>query len=197
MTALALDPPTVAHLARILERDRVAMPLAEAMNRHLGLESWMLRLDHQGRVCGVVVFGNGPPPRIEPAMPSETTVRAPPPADLLQGLHAVPAGGALARLLGSGTASGQQLADLALRHDAADVRGEAVAVMVDAALADPALEQAVLGAVEAIDDAVLARQLTGLAGEAAGGLLSVVVERARGRPLGRRAARVYERLDGD
>jgi hypothetical protein len=195
VTALPLDAATVAHLARILERDRAAMPLAEAATRRLGVASWMLRLDDAGTVRGVIVLGPDPPAPFEAPAPAEPTRRVPP-ADPMEALHPVPAGGALARLLGTTTATGRQLADLALRHDDPDVRGEAVAVAVDAVLADPALEHAVLGAVESLDDATLARQLTGLAGDATAGLLSVVVERARGRPLGRRAARVYQRLDG-
>jgi hypothetical protein len=196
VTALALDAPTVAQLARILERDRATMPVAEALTRRLGVDSWMLRLDEAGRLRGVVVLGPTRPPPFEPPAPAAPPVRAPPPGDLLDGLHAVPAGGVLARLLGAGTATGRQLADLTLRHDDPDVRGEAVGVLVDAVLADPAREQAVLGAIEAVDDATLARQLTGLASDATASLLSVVVERARGRPLGRRAARVYELLGG-
>jgi len=197
--ALALDGHAVAHVARRVERDREAMPLAEAMSRRLGVESWMLRLDDTGRLRSIVVLGPGIAAVPDDPVPEPPPAPAPPPApppDPLERAHPLPPGGALARLLGSPTATGRQLAELALRSGDAEIRGQAVGVAVDALMRDPALEQSVLAALGGLDDAALAQSLTGIAGDAAPGLLSVVVERARGHPLGQRAARVYERLGG-
>jgi hypothetical protein len=108
----------------------------------------------------------------------------------------LPPDGVLARIVGGTTATGRQLADLALRRDDAGIRGEAVRAAVDAMLEDPSLERALLEPLEAFDDAAIAQAMSGIAGEAAPGLLSIVAERARERPLGRRAARVLERLRG-
>lgn len=192
--ALTLDGPTVVRLERVLERDRDAMPLCEAATRRLGVESWMLRLDAAGRVRGVVVFGADVPATVRaPPVPAPAP-SAPTPDDPLERLETLRPGGALARLLGATQATGRQLADLALRSEDPEIRGEAVAVAVDAIVRDPALEQRVLAGLDGVDDAALARSLRGIAGDATPGLLAVVEERARGRPLGDRAARVRATL---
>jgi hypothetical protein len=198
VTALALDGPTVVQLERVLERDRAAMPFCDAVTRRLGVESWMLRLDAGGRVRGVVVLGadvavgvRAPP---EPDSAREARVRASAPDDPLERVEPVRPGGPLARLLGTTQATGRQLADLALRSDDPEVRGEAVAVGVDAIVRDPVLEQRVLAGLDGVDDATLARTVRGIAGDATAGLLAVVEERARGRPLGDRAARIRATL---
>ena len=194
--ALALDGPAVAQLERVLERDRAAMPLCEAATRRLGVESWLLRLDATGRVRGVIVLADEMPAPPEAPLP-EPPARAPraaPPDDPLERLEPLPAGGRLERLLGASHATGRQLADLALRSDDPEIRGEAVGVAVDGIVRDPALEQRVLQAFDGVDDVALARSLRGIAGEATRGLLSVVAERARGRPLGDRAARLHATL---
>ena len=196
--ALSLDQPAVAQLRRVLERDRATMPLAEAATRRLGVESWVLRLDETGRVRSVTVLAPILPELLEDS-PNELRSPTPeptPPVDPLERVHPLPSGGVLARLLGTPGATARQLADLALRTDDAEVRGEAVRVGVDALMAEPALEQRVLAAVASLDDGAIVQALTRIAGDATGGLLSVVVERARGRPLGRRAAQVLERLGG-
>ena len=194
--ALALDGRAVVQLERVLERDRDGMPLCEAVTRRLGVESWMLRLDHAGRVRAVVVLGADvpvgvrAPPEPAPAIATAPAPRASVPDDPLERIEPLRPGGPLARLLGATQATGRQLADLALRSDDPAVRGEAVAVAVDAIVRDPALEQRVLAGLDAVDDATLARTIRGIAGDATPGLLAVVEERARGRPLADRATRV-------
>jgi hypothetical protein len=197
--ALALDGPTVVRLERVLERDRDVMPLCEAATRRLGVESWMLRLDAAGRVRGVVVLAAEVPPGVRAppeAAPATTVVpaRATAPDDPLERVEPLRPGGPIARLLGTTQATGRQLADLALRSDDPEIRGEAVSVAVDAIMRDHDLEQRVLTGLEAVDDATLARTLRGIAGDATPGLLAVLEERARGRPLGERAARVRATL---
>jgi len=200
--ALTLDGSTVARLEHVLERDRDGMPLCEAVTRRLGIESWVLRLDAAGRVRGVVVLADDVPAGVrappEPA-PATTTPPAPvPPAsapdDPLERLEPLQPAGPIARLLGATQATGRQLADLALHSDDPEIRGEAVAVAVDAIVRDPGLEQRVLAGLDGLDDATLARTLRGIAGDATRGLLAVAEERARGRPLGDRAARVRATL---
>jgi hypothetical protein len=192
MMAISIDAATVHQVERVLARDRLAMPLPEALGRRLGVESWMLTLDADGRLRAITVLGGvAPPGRSLPASEPATT-----PASPLERRFALAPGGALSRLLGEATATGQQLADLVLRHDDQAVRAEAVRVAVDAMTRDPALERALLGAVQGVDDAGLAATLAGVAGDQASTLVRLVAEQARGRPLGRRAARVLDRLDG-
>lgn len=190
--AIALDRPTVARVEHVLERDRGRMPLPEALTRRLGVESWMLTLDETGRIRAITVLASGivPPATVE-APPASAAVSASP----LDRSYPVPPSGALARLLGT-TATGRQLADLALRNDDPAIRSEAVGVAVDALMRDAALEHALLASLEAMDDGALARALASVAGDGATGLASLVAERARGRPLGRRAARVLDHLIG-
>jgi len=185
--AVTLDGRAVAEVARPVAADP-AMPLVERVSRRLGVASWTLRLDDHGRLRGITVLGALPPPD-EPASPP---VELPPP---LERLYPLSPGGPLARLVGSETATGRQLADLALRQDDPEIRGEAVRVAVDAMMRDPALERALLGALDGVGDAELA-DLVASAGGCASGLVSVVAERARGRPLGRRAAALLGRLRG-
>lgn len=185
--ALNLDGRAVAQVARAVEADP-AMPLVERVSRHLGVASWTLRLDDQGRLRGITVLGALSPPA-EPAPPP---IELPPP---LERLYPLSPGGPLARLVGSATATGRQLADLALRQNDPEIRGEAVRVAVDAMMRDPALERTLLGTLDALSDAALA-DLVASAGGGASGLVSVVAERARGRPLGRRAAALLARLGG-
>jgi hypothetical protein len=189
--ALALDRATVAHVERLVAGDR--MPLPEALSRRLGVESWMLTLGEDGRLRAITILAAEMAPL--PAEPP--VVRAPPPAlPPLERPIRLPPDGVLARIVGGATATGRQLADLALRRDDAEIRGEAVRAAVDAMLEDPSLERALLEPLEAVDDAVIAQAVSGIAGEAATELLSIVAERAPARPLGRRAARVLERLRG-
>jgi hypothetical protein len=55
---------------------------------------------------------------------------------------------------------------------------------------DPALERTILDAIARFDDRMLAIALSSIAGDAAPGLAALVADRARGRPLGARAAAV-------
>ena len=202
--ALTLDGPAVVRLERVLERDRDGMPLCEAVTRRLGVESWMLRLDAAGRVRGVIVLaadlpaGGGAPPELAPAPTTATTPALAPhlsvPDDPLERLEPLRPGGPIARLLGGTQATGRQLADLALHSDDPEIRGEAVGVAVDGIMRDPALERRVLAGLDGLDDATLARTIRGIAGDATPGILAVVEERARGRPLGDRASRVRATL---
>jgi hypothetical protein len=190
--AIALDHATVAHVERRLVRERLDMSLADAATRGLGgVESWMLTLGADGRLRAVTILAPAVPQL--PAEPRRARAVELPPLDRPL---ALPPGGVLATIVGGTTVTGRQLADLALRRDDAEIRAEAVRVGVDAMLSDPALEGAFLGALDGVDDAGLARAVTGIAGEAGDGLVSLVAERARGRPLGARAARVLARLRG-
>jgi hypothetical protein len=188
--AISLDASSVAHVARVLERGRADMPLPEALTRRLGVESWMLTLGPDGRLRAITVLAESVPPP-EPPPGAEAFGDHP-----LERRLPLPPAGVLTRVLGAPTATGRQLADLALRRDDADVRGEAVRVAVDAMMRDPSLEDAMLDSLEGVDDGALAQALQGVAGDGAPGLLSIVAERARGRPLGRRAAAVLTRLSG-
>jgi hypothetical protein len=184
--AIALDRPTVTTVERRLAHD---MALPDAVTRGLGgVASWTLTVGADGRLRGItvlvpaLVLPPGPPvPRRPDAPPLDRPLR-------------IPAGGALARIAGAAAITPRQLADVALRNDDPGLRAEAVRVGVDAMLDDPGLESAFLAALDGVDDAGLARALAGIAGDAAPGLVSLVAERAGGRPLGRRAARVLERL---
>jgi hypothetical protein len=190
--AIALDGGTVAQVERRLVRERLDMSLPDAVTRGLGgVESWMLTLGDDGRLRAVTILA----PKMAP-LPAET--RRPRPIEVppLDRTFALPPDGVIARIVGGTVATGRQLADLALRRDDAEIRAEAVRVGVDAMLRDPALETAFLGAVDGVDDAGLARVVTSIAGEAGDGLVSLVAERARGRPIGDRAARILERLRG-
>jgi len=185
--AISLDTTTVAQVERVLARDRIAMPLPEAISRRLGVESWMLTLGPDGELRAITVLADA----IDPLAERPETRSAGPPLDRALPL---PPKGVLARILGAPTATGRQLADLALRRDDPEIRGEAVRVAVDAMMHDPSLEKALLGALDTLDDGALAQALEGVAGDAAPGLVALVAERARGRPLGRRAAGVLTRF---
>jgi hypothetical protein len=189
--AIALDRPSVAMVEDVLARDRTGAPAAEVVTRELGAESWTLRLGLDGRLRGITVLATSrAAPRRPPAFDGAATM---PPLDRRFGL---PPDGALTRILGEAFATGRQLADLALRRDDPEVRAEAVRVGVDAMLQDPSLEQAVLAALDGVDAAALAQAVASIAGDASAALVSVVATRASGRPLGRRAAHVLERLGG-
>jgi hypothetical protein len=195
--AIALDRTTVVHVERRLRQHELDMSTADAVTRGLGgVESWMLTIGHDGRLRAITILGRPTappatePPPIEPRVPRRVEL---PPLDRPISL---PPGGVLARIVGGTTVTARQLADLALRREDAEIRAEAVRAGVEAMMSDPSLEAALLGALDGVDDAGLARAVRGIAGEATDGLLSLVAERARGRPLGRRAARVLERVRG-
>jgi hypothetical protein len=194
--AIALDRPAVVQVERRLRHPELEMSTSDAVTRGLGgVESWMLTIGDDGRLRAITILGPATgPPAGEPApvAPRARRVELPP----LDRPLALPAGGVLARIVGGTTVTARQLADLALRRDDPEIRAEAVRAGVDAMLSDPALEAAFLGALDGVDDAGLARAVAGIAGEATDGLLSLVAERARGRPLGLRAVRVLERMRG-
>jgi hypothetical protein len=188
--AIALDGLTVAQVERRLAREHRDMSLSDAVTRGLGgVDNWTLTLGDDGRLRAVTILVPKPPPiAVEPRR--ARPVRVAP----LDRPIALPPDGVLARIVGSTVATGRQLADLALRRDDAEIRAEAVRVGVDAMLRAPSLEAAFLSALDGVDDAGLARIVTSIAGEAGDGLVSLVAERARGRPIGARAARVLDRL---
>ena len=182
---LALDRAAVTQVERALARDpERERALADEVARLLGATSVLLRLAPDGRLRGVTVLGAGGVP---PPAPSE-------PVDPLDRPFAVAPDGMLARVAETTTLTGRQLADLALRQTDPSLRAEAVGVAVDAAMRDPELERAMLAALDGLDDATLAAALRGIAGDGAAGIAALVTERARGRPLGRRAANVLDRL---
>jgi hypothetical protein len=186
--AIALERTTVAQVERrLVERD---MALPDAVTRGLsGLESWTLTVGNDGRLRAITVLA----PAMVPLPPEPPARRRPELPPLDRPLPLTP-GGVLAGIVGGPTVTARQLADLALRRDDAEIRAEAVRVGVDAMLRDPTLEAAFLGALDGVDDVGLARAVSGIAGDASDGLLSLVAERARGRPLGQRAAQVLERM---
>ncbi|MGH7894726.1 MAG: hypothetical protein ACREQL_08655 [Candidatus Binatia bacterium] len=187
---LSLDAAAVAEVGRALARDRAVMPRADALVRQLGAPSWILTFGEDGRLRAVTVLGDR-----QSLLPPAATARVPaPPSGPLERAFALPPHGALARALGASTATGQQLADLALRQNDPELRAEAVRVAVEAAMRDPGLESALLAAFDGIDDRTLAGGLASVAGDGAAGLVSLVVEQARGRPLGLRARRVLAQL---
>jgi hypothetical protein len=186
--AISLDATAVAQVERVLARDRMAMPLPEALTRELGVESWMLTLGPDGKLRAITVLADAIRSPVEKSEPRPVAGHP------LDRMLPLPPAGVLAKILGAPTATGRQLADLALRQDDPDVRGEAMRVAVDAMMRDPALEGALLGALDALDDDALAHALESVAGEAAPALLSLVADRARGRPLGRRARSVLTRF---
>jgi hypothetical protein len=185
--AVALPPPAVARVEALLAGDRDRMPVADALARRLGVASWTLTLDATGRLRAVTLLA--------PSALALTEVDAPPPpANPIDRSFPLPPGGRLAALLDGPTATGRQLVDLAIRQEDPALRAETIGVAVDAMLRDPALETELLGSLDRLDDDALARALAGLTGDDAVGIATLVAERARGRPLGRRAAGVLARL---
>lgn len=190
--AWSLDGATVAQVERLLAVDRSVMPLPDALTRRLGVGSWMLTIGPDARLRAITVLGD-----------RKGAVALPPPAeppragslDPLACTYPLPPAGILARLVGGPAATGRQLVDLALRQDDPEVRAEASRVGVAAAMKDPALERSLLAALEPVDDATLAAGLSAVAGEGALGLVSLVAEGARGRPLGTRAAKLRALLE--
>jgi hypothetical protein len=187
--AITLDAGTVRQVERLLPREAARMPLADAVSRRLGVESWMLTLGEDGTLRAVTVLA---PANV--VVPSGPDLHAAVEVAPLDRRFPLPRTGALAHLLADTSATGAQLVDLALRGDDPEIRTEAVRVGLDEILDDPALERSVLTGLAKVDDAALAAALTGVAGQASGALLSLVAERARGRPLGERARRVLTHL---
>jgi hypothetical protein len=182
--AWTLDAPTMTQVERALAGDPASASLPDALARRLGVESWMLTVGEDGRWRALTV--------LEARVMRPASAAPPPPvaADPLERRFGLPPGGVLARLVGADAATGRQLVDLALHQDDADVRGEAVRVGVAAAVADPALERALLERLEGVDDRMLAIALSSIAGDGAAGIAALVADGARGRPLGARAAAV-------
>ena len=185
--AVALPPPVVARVEALLAVDRDRMPVADVLARRLGVASWTLTFDATGRLRAVTLLA--------PSVPVvEQVATHPSPANPLDRSFPVPPGGRLAALLAGSTATGRQLVDLVIRQEDPALRAEAIGVAVEAMLRDPTLETALLGSLDRLDDDALARALTGLTGDDAVGIATLVAARARGRPLGRRAAGVLARL---
>ncbi|HXJ36789.1 MAG TPA: hypothetical protein VMS22_22360 [Candidatus Eisenbacteria bacterium] len=187
--AVVLDRHAVAEIDRAMAEDRT-MPPADAIARRLGAASWTLTFASDGRLRAVTVLADEVALRLP-----EAKARVPePPKPPLERMFALRPDGGLAKLLGGREATGRQLVDLALRQTAPEIRAEAARVAVEAAMKDPELERMLLGALEGVDDRTLAQGLTGVAGDGAIGLLSLVAEQARGRPLGTRAGRLLVQL---
>jgi len=128
------------------------VPVAEALDRILGDQNFVLVYDHEHRLRLVELIDGA----IE-GRPVEVTASPPPaPADVLARHPRLHVNGILAERLGSDTMSLHDLIETALRQEDRDVRGDAMRTAVEVLEADPEFRRALHMTADAtpLDDVV-------------------------------------------
>lgn len=176
-----------------------AVPLAEALPRLLGEQSFALTYDRKGGLKGVR-FLAASTAEVTPPRAADQPEAAKPP-DAVEGEadfatasnRPVPIEGLLGEALGSDQSTFHQIMGVALQVGDSRLRAEALRTCLRMLDDDPELDAAALRSLEAFDDAYLADWLTRIAGEHAEEVPRGMA-RLRSRPLRRRASAVLKIL---
>jgi hypothetical protein len=176
-----------------------AVPLSEALARLLGDQNFALVYDKEGRLRAVKLLG-GPlaggvaapaPVTPTPAPVAKTPIDI---RDMLSNHPPVPVHGRLAQALGTDSATLQQLMELGFHNEDPTVRAEALRAGVQTLEGEPALRQAVIGALNSFDDAALSTLLRGAAGANAEEVAMQVLTQSRAPEVRVKASSVLQKL---
>lgn len=184
---------------RIVTAEFDAVPLVEALGRLLADRNFSLVYDKRGRLRAVKLLhgslADDAPLAVIPApAPGAKTL-----IDLHEMLsnHVVPVHGGLARTLGTDFASLLQLVQVGFHDEDSTVRAEALRAGMQTLEAEPALRQAVIGALNGFDGAALGSLLRDAAGPNAEEIANQVLTQARAFDLRVKASSVLQKLHGD
>jgi hypothetical protein len=177
--------------------DLDAVPLADALPRLLGAQSFLLTYGRGGRLKGVTLLGSSdatswlvpPPASGAPAEAADTEVSG----SLAASHRPVPIGGRLARAVGSEQTSFSEIMGVAMRDPSARVRADALRVGLRILDAEPELRSDFLRALDGMDDSFIAGWLVRVAGEHAEEIVRRAARSTRSGSLRLRAEAV-ERL---
>jgi hypothetical protein len=182
-----------------------AVPLAEALERLLTVQSFTLTYRSDGRLKRITLGREAA--RGREANPKTSgragTTSSPSPesqeatrrvAEYVRGNETVPVGGRLGRALGTDTPTFQQILGTALKHEDPRVRAEARRVAVKALAADPEVRSALVTAVDGMPDETLVKALRGLAGDDAARLALAFARYGRSAALSMRMQRAISEL---
>jgi hypothetical protein len=169
------------------------VPIAEALDRILGGQSFTLVYGGDGRIRRIRLLPGavtGPSGAAKPA----ASRRGVKPHELFSAEVRVSAAGPLYDALGSDTTTLGQLFEIAAKDEQANLRLAAVDAGVTAIEADPALQGAVDELLDASDDGQLANMARLGAGERAAELVSRILSRTRRPGVRQRAVSVLRSL---
>jgi len=174
-----------------------SVPLSEALSRLLGDQNFALVYGKEGRLRAVKLLGGPQEGGVSIAPPAPAPVAINPPSDvreLLANHPPIPVHGRLAQVLGSDSATLQQLMELGLHSDDATVRAEALRSGVQTLEGEPVLRQAVIGMLNSFDDAALGTLLRGAAGDHAEEVAMQVLTQSRAPEVRVKASSVLQKL---
>jgi hypothetical protein len=161
---------------RLVTLELQAVPVAEALERLLGVQNFTLTYRSDGRLKRITLGreaarGHGANPHdsaragTTPSPSTESQEATRRIAEFVRSNETVPVGGRLGRALGTDTPNFQQVLGTALKHEDPRVRAEARRATVRALTADPEVRTALVTAIDGMPDETLVKALRGLAGD--------------------------------
>jgi hypothetical protein len=174
------------------------VPFPEAFHRLLDDQNFELIYSNGGKLRAVTLL-SGPLSPPSPSVPTRDAVQSVARAseslsDVLAAPDTIQLGERLADILGSPTASVQQLLGLGLTNADAGIRAEAMRTLVSKLDEDQKLRSVVVGQLNAIDDSVLASQLRDAAGDHAAALARQIFVDAQSTEVRVKALSVLHQL---
>jgi hypothetical protein len=146
-----------------------AVPIAEALHRLLGDQNFALVYGDHGQLRAIKLLGGPQAPVVAHAAPPATVSASPPPpldfATVIQRHAPIPLTGRLAQALGRDSATLLDIMNAGLRFPDQAVRSEAVRLTVQTVEGDAEIRNAMLAAMNSVDDVNLAAMLRGMGGD--------------------------------
>jgi hypothetical protein len=179
--------------------DFEAVPLSEALHRLLGGQNFALTYGQGGRLRAIELLGVPEPPLAVPAMPASTLPVAALPARLgfprrFPSRRSLRMPESLSALMGSETATFDQVFDVAKGEGDGLVRAQASMVALSALERDRRLRRTLITALRNMDDATLAAFLRTPEGQRLEDLIEFFAVHSREASLQKKASVVLERL---
>jgi hypothetical protein len=177
------------------------VPLSDGLKRILGTQNFILKYGEGGKLRAIVLLGGPVAPSVTTVatvahgVPSTTTPFTPGALQTAIAQHPpIPLSPHLAKALGAGQATVDQLLNAALHQDDAGVRQEAARTTLNAIESDPSLRTAFLGLVNRMDDAALGNILRGMSAEHAEEFVGHVAAEAKSSELRVKATSVLQQI---
>ena len=175
-----------------LELDKV--PVQAALERVLGDQNFALVYRTDGSVKVLRLLGAATELTVPAATTNTTVPGLPTAAGFLTRTIQVPADGRLRGVVGSDSATLQQILDIAVHNEDLSLRVEALQAGITGIESDPELKDAATTGLERLSDETLESLIRGVAGDRARELVAQVGARSRVSAVRSRAYRLLRRL---
>jgi hypothetical protein len=179
--------------ARAVTIDFADVPLQDGIGRLLGDQNFVLTYREDGSLRAITLLGAPIEESAEARIVKNATQPAMlSPTDVMQ--RSVPISGRLQQLIGQPTATMQQLMDISLHEENADLRAEAVRTGMQAIDTAPDLRATVVKSLRGTDDVVLTNLLRNMAQDRANEIVSQMAATSRTPEIRTRGMRLLRSL---